>query len=143
MDQSGRTHNEQTTLFAPLVIRIDFYIKSIRDGMHLAGWGPDDLRYPHAYSLNTPGASSCLFPCVDAIDARCTWEMSFRIPRTLGDAFDKDDTSSIALPGDMGRDHNTAGGRRPGSSLSEEDRALDLTLVCSGNLTDEVIWPAL
>ncbi|EPS40585.1 hypothetical protein H072_5547 [Dactylellina haptotyla CBS 200.50] len=74
-------------VYAALLVRIDFTIPSIRDGLHFVG-SDDDLRYPHAFTTNSflPGSASCLFPCVDDLWERPSiWDIEITCPRTLGD----------------------------------------------------------
>lgn len=126
----GEAGNEQSfsTRYAPITIYIDFVIEKVRDGLHFVGWDQDDLRYPHAYTQNAaPGAMSCLFPCVDSLDSRCTWDITIKTARTLGDALQP-----------HAEDRNASRASAKLRGISVEDKALDLLVACSGDLTDEV-----
>ncbi|KAL8949215.1 MAG: hypothetical protein Q9222_004665, partial [Ikaeria aurantiellina] len=141
---SARTAIEQDRRYTPVTLLIDFAITSIRDGIQFVGWGEDDLRYPHAYTKNfaTPGGASCLFPCLDDLTARCTWEISIKCSKTIGDAIRPPHSNLL----------NGAGGLTNGASVNNaiptndsyqpnmnaEDRALELAVICTGDLTDEV-----
>ena len=142
--QNSRAAGDQSARFTPVQLNIEFVIERIRDGMQFVGWEEGDLRYPHAFSANStfPGAASSLFPCVDDLTARCTWEISIKCPKTLGDALGY----STYQPQPDGKNGLSAkadglnGGvsiKRQGE-LSEDDRALDLAVVCTGDMTDEV-----
>ncbi|KAI4139467.1 MAG: hypothetical protein L6R39_006275 [Caloplaca ligustica] len=136
--QSARTAVEPERRYTPVTLIIDFAINYIRDGMHFVGWEEEDLRYPHAYtkSFSAPGGACCLFPCVDDLSARCTWEISIKCPKTVGDAFRPSRPTSA----------NGGGGLADGvnsdypfqSNMSAEDQALELAVICTGDMTDEV-----
>lgn len=74
--------------FTPLVINIGFTIEDVRDGLHFVAHGTGSGRFPHAYTprTNALGTACCLFPCVDALHSRCTWEINIKCPRTVGHA---------------------------------------------------------
>ncbi len=122
--------------FNPMVISLDFATESFRDGLQFVGCEEGDARYPHVYTRNSPvsGSISSVFPCVDDVSSRCTWEIAIKCPRTLGDAF--------------GQKHGAEGGHdnagdtmdidQPDQRFTKEDAARQLTVVCSGELTDEV-----
>ncbi|KAH0539098.1 hypothetical protein FGG08_004336 [Glutinoglossum americanum] len=141
--------DDQAGKFKPLTVYIEFAISKIRDGLHFVGSEEGDQRYPHAFTRNFsfPGSACCLFPCVDDFSTRCTWEITIKCPRTLGDA-----VSHLA----NGPDQQSLGGLSNGhvdglmpdegfaqdmSGLSKEEKALDMTVVCSGDLTDEIVDP--
>ncbi|KAI5308996.1 hypothetical protein KEM55_004334, partial [Ascosphaera atra] len=106
--------------FTLLTLTVEYAIEHIRDGLQFVGVEGSDRRYPHIYTNNQADtqACCCLFPCVEDLLARCTWEISIRCARTLGDAFPR--TKHI---------------------LSSDDETMDLSVVCSGDLTDEIIDP--
>jgi len=156
LTQSSKTAVEQTARFTPFTIYAEYTIEKIRDGIHFVGWEDGDLRYPHAYSSNSlfPGSACCLFPCVDDISSRCTWEISIKCPRTLGDALksrreDQAVNSAIGVNGIKGPlnsapvngsddDHDMMIDGDGDSGFSAENKALDLSVICSGDMTDEV-----
>lgn len=156
LTQSSKTAVEQTARFTPFTIYAEYTIEKIRDGIHFVGWEDGDLRYPHAYSSNSlfPGSACCLFPCVDDISSRCTWEISIKCPRTLGDALksrreDQAVNSAIGVNGIKGplnsapvngsdEDHDMMIDGDGDSGFSAENKALDLSVICSGDMTDEV-----
>ena len=143
---SARTAVEPERRCTPVTIYIEYNMPNIRDGIHFVGWTPDDLRYPHAYTKNfaEPGVACCLFPCVDDLAARCTWEISVKCPKTIGDAF------SPPNPGQPNGNELMAGaasrataGPANGSyqtNMSVEDKALELAVICTGDMTDEVTY---
>jgi len=121
--------------YAPLRLEIEFELTDFRDALHFVGLEDGDARFPHAYTRNSPfpGSASCLFPCIDDGEQRTLFELSIRYPRTLGDALTKtplavpatDKTDSIMLDADQ-------------VDLCAEDRAIEMQVVCSGTLTDDV-----
>ena len=129
--------------FAPITLEIGFAIDRIRDGMHFVGLEDGDMRYPHAYTTNAAGSqgSRCLFPCVDSITARCTFEISIKTPRTLGDLFHCSHTStrpSVMQQNGTRTSDSKSSSKDFQSSFSAEDRAIELSVLCSGEVTDEV-----
>lgn len=146
--QSSRTAIEQTARFTPITLIIEYVIDKIRDGMHFVGWEEGDLRYPHAYTTNrsSPGAACCLFPCVDNLNSKCIWDISIKCQKTIGDALQQP-SSSISEPqangvhGILNSVNETNGHRKVDvqtSNFSDEDKALDLAVICTGAVTDEV-----
>ncbi|KAB2577859.1 hypothetical protein BFW01_g4469 [Lasiodiplodia theobromae] len=148
------------SVFAPLKVVIHYDVKHFREGLHFAGLEEGDTRYPHVYTQNSQftGSASCLFPCVDDASARYPWEISIRCPRTVGDVFRK-----AALPLTNGiNDHSAPNGALTNGlsngihddgdvqmldadidnfGLSEEDKALEMSVVCSGDMTDDIVDP--
>lgn len=144
---TAKTAAEQMGRFNPLKVGISFTIKRFRDGLHFVGLGEGDTRFPHVYSKHSmdSGTASCIFPCVDDPAMRCTWEISIKTSRTLGDALRRQ-----PVP----RDHRNlqhilhkkglTSVLPPQSEeyevpLSEEEKLLEMTIVCSGNLITETI----
>ena len=122
--------------FAPITLWIQFGIDNIRDGMQFVGLEEGDHRYPQAYTTNStvPGTASCLFPCIDSLNARCTWEISLRVPRTVRDLAKR---KSIITRKLNARDQYAEHGALM-NTFSDDDKAADLTVLCSGELVDEV-----
>lgn len=122
--------------FTAVTVNVEFAIDRIRDGLQFVGVDSGDSRYPHAYTTNSleTGVGCPLFPCVDQPSARCTWEISVSCPSSLGDVFGSKnhDTSKSATPS-RSRAHNRY--------MSAEDEALDMSVVCSGELTDDIVDP--
>lgn len=143
--QAPKSALEQAGRFAPITLYVQYDIARLRDGIQFAGFEEGDSQYPHAYTTNStlPGAACCLFPCVDNVSSRCTWEISIKCPKTLGDAFSRS-KPMISKP----KGH--VNGARPKNrgvfddhldSFSVEEKALDLSVICSGDMTDEVGYP--
>lgn len=139
----GGDGSEQAANFLPLKLEIAFETLDVRDGLFFIGLQDGDTRYPHAYTNNSPfaGTACSLFPCVDDPTSRHPWDISIRCPRTLGDAF----AQRVSKNADTAKAEDgaiVAGVQSPSISddmgLSESDKALDLSVICSGNLTDEV-----
>ena len=124
----GTTKLPETALprFTALKVYVEFTVDHIRDGMQFVGVSNGDMRYPHAFTTNSPGNGCPLFPCVDDAMTRCIWEISIKCPCTLGDMLDA---------GNSGR----AG--KQSRRISSDDETLDLSVVCSGEMTDEIVDP--
>ncbi|KAF2261860.1 hypothetical protein CC78DRAFT_521139 [Lojkania enalia] len=142
-------HRSGEILFTPIKFEIEYYLQDFRDAVHFAGIEEGDSRYPHIYTRNSPfpGMASCLFPCIDDGTSKCTFEISIRYPRTLGDAFSK-----AALSVDSGTGPplkigvhkadsvmNDGGDDTP--DFSEEEKAMEISVVCSGEMTDDIVDP--
>ncbi len=135
----------QSNRFVPIQVNIEFIVKNIRDGMQFVGWEDEDLRYPHAYTTNylSPGTACCLFPCTDDLTSRSTWEISVKCQRTVGDALRSSKTQPLVnsvkgSPNAENSSHALSGVRNQYANFSEEDQALDLAVICTGDTTDEV-----
>ncbi|KAA8893277.1 hypothetical protein FN846DRAFT_547784 [Sphaerosporella brunnea] len=136
------------TPFMPLVLRIEFVLDNIRDGFTFVGCEPGDMRYPHAYTTNSPipGAACCLFPTLDGIHERWTWEIEVTVPRTISDI---DKRSSPVVMQEEGEANGTItnginGSRTPKPDedvTMDEDGDLDMVVVCSGDFVDEEPHP--
>ncbi|KAL4765133.1 transcription initiation factor TFIID subunit TAF2 [Aspergillus foveolatus] len=131
---SSKTAETSLPRFTALTVAIEFIVENIRDGLQFVGVENGDKRYPHAYTTNSldHGTGCPLFPCVDDPSSRCTWEIAIRCPCTLGDVF-----------GRKPRDQSVGGtGTRLRSNhdwFAPDDEALDLSVVCSGELTDDIV----
>jgi len=151
---TSRTDNSLSP-FAPLTIRIEFIVENIRDGFNFVGCDLGDMRYPHAYTTHSPlpGAACSLFPTLDGIHERWTWELEITAPRTLGDISKgslpetkekKGDTNVTAngtngLPnGINGVNGNHTPPEEDGDETLDDDNDLDIVVICSANLKDEV-----
>ena len=151
--QISRGFVDQNTRFSPVTICVEYVIPEIRDGMHFVGWEDGDLRYSHAYSKNRPfpGVACCLYPCVDSLASRCTWEVAIKCSKTLGDALrQRQMMRSQSHRNGMNGIFNGANGHHDDavpndyvSDFSEEDEALDLVVIGTGEMTDEVRPPDL
>ncbi|KAJ5641494.1 hypothetical protein N7490_005494 [Penicillium lividum] len=128
----GRTAEASLPRFKALTLNIEFVTDRVRDGLQFVGVDSGDRRYPHAYTTNSldSGVGSPLFPCVDDTAARCTWDISISCPSTLGDIFDR-----------KIRDAAGARSKVPTRNLSADDEGLDMSVVCSGELTDDIVDP--
>lgn len=151
----AETPTTQTALslgpkFSPFKVYVEFEIKNFRDGIHFVGFEEGDSRYPYLYTKNStlPGLASSIFPCMEDASVRCSWEVSIRSPRTLGDAFRKPNAGSQALDGSAavnGASDPQAANIIPAEEeeyyidLSEEEKVIELTILCSGDTVDEVI----
>ncbi|KAK4152443.1 hypothetical protein C8A00DRAFT_34858 [Chaetomidium leptoderma] len=131
-------------------ISIPFRSKNIRDGLHFVGVDEGDTRYPHVYTRHSlePGTASCIFPCVDDPGSRHPWKISIKCPRTLGDVFEQPlATQQAAAQTPNGRRKRKFGEQQqlptpsPSPPLVEEDKLMEMTVVCSGNLAGEQIDP--
>lgn len=116
-------------------INIPFHKKNCRDGLHFVGVDSLDNRFPHMYtrhSLN-PGTASCIFPCVDDYGSRCSWRISVKYPRTLGDAL----RQALATQPEEGVAPPTASSRY--WDLAEEDKLREMSVIGSGFLIEDVV----
>ncbi|KAL4923460.1 transcription initiation factor TFIID subunit TAF2 [Aspergillus undulatus] len=135
---SSKAADTSLPRYTALTLVIEFVVENIRDGLQFVGVESSDKRYPHVYTTNSldHGTGCPMFPCVDDPSSRCTWEISIKCPCTLGDMFDR-----------KSRDSTDGGaGARPKSSthrdrFAPDDEAIDLSVVCSGDLTDDIIDP--
>ncbi|EED16147.1 transcription initiation factor TFIID subunit TSM1/127kD, putative [Talaromyces stipitatus ATCC 10500] len=121
--------------YTALNVSIEFTVDNVRDGLQFVGVDSDDRRYPHAYTTNStgPGAGSCLFPCVDDPLVRCPWDVTIKCPCSLNAVFERKVPEISKSPAT----HKV----RPGATLSDDDSTLDMTVVCSGDTTDEIVDP--
>lgn len=144
--------------FAPIKLFIDFEVAEFRDGLHWIGH-EGDMRFPCMYTKAEPWAGnlSCIFPCVDDATSRCSWEISIRCARTLGDAFrvppPLEEPSKISSDA-AGEDHDMVKGANVASKpvqsiettpneylifLSDEEATMDLTVICAGDMVDDAV----
>ncbi|PWW73325.1 hypothetical protein C7212DRAFT_359477 [Tuber magnatum] len=150
---TSRTDNSLSP-FAPLTIKIEFVVENIRDGFNFVGCDLGDMRYPHAYTTHSPlpGTACGLFPTLDGIHERWTWELEITAPRTLGDISkgnfpdtkEKGDTNAT-VNGTNGLPNGINGVNGDHTSPDEDvdetlddDNDLDIIVICSANLKDEV-----
>ena len=145
---------EQNAAFAPLNVKIEFEIRHFREGLQFVGLSNGDSRYPHLFTQNSPftGIACCLFPCVDDLQSRCIWEIRIKSPRTLGDALN---SRSNGKPS-TNSNGDTSAPREAVEleamdidaedsldlTLSEEEQTLDMQVICSGEMADEIIDPS-
>ena len=150
---------QQGPQFAPIKLFIEFEVASFRDGIHWTGYAEGDMRYPCLYTKAEPwpGNSSCIFPCVDDTTSRCSWDISIRCARTLGDAFrfrkDSDEQSNdndatadqdVEMTNESATASKATAARDKNAneyliSLSDAEAAMDLTIVCIGDMTDDTV----
>ncbi|KAK7520225.1 transcription initiation factor TFIId 127kD subunit [Phyllosticta citriasiana] len=154
-----KSADEGGVVFAPLKVVIRYEIKHFRDGLHFVGVEDNDPRYPHVYTRNSqfPGTASCLFPCIDDGTTRCPWDISVKCPRTVGDIFRKAHeptkngvnghlpngtlTNGLAKSASADTDVHVSDGDLDCNGLTEEDKALEISVICSGDLTDDIVDP--
>ena len=114
--------------FSSIFVRIEFTVDDLRDGFHFVGCVGEDKRYPHAYTTKSPvpGAACTLFPCIDDMHEKCTWELAITVPRTLGDI----QRAARAFNG-LPYEEEQVG-------EEDEDSEKDMVVVCTGDMIDEV-----
>lgn len=155
---SAQSAQQQGPQFAPIKIYIEFEVDSFRDGLHWIGVDNGDARFPYVYTKATldPGNLSCIFPCVDDATSRCMWEIAIRCPRTLGDAFRKPkdqisvqtdeakasgntDVTMMNGPEDLNKIAQQQKKKKEEYfiDLSPTDAALELSVLCVGELVDD------
>jgi len=126
--------------FTPLTVSIEFHSLHLREAVQFVSGKRGSGRWPHAYTRGKlgGGGASALFPCVDSINSRCTWDITLKCPRTVGDAINQ------ILPVDLEKlvIGDTSIGGMSGSTSRPKSRstfdAKDMVVVCSGELTDEM-----
>lgn len=150
-----KSADEQSLKFRPITLYVEFAVERFRDGLQFVGCDEDDPRYPHVYTRNTscPSSASCLFPCVDTLTSRCTWDISITCHRTLGDVARHMEAAAAeghsphkSVHMNNGFEQNGANGnQRAGEDaymsstrFTVEDCAREMAVVCSGELADEV-----
>ncbi|ORY19439.1 hypothetical protein BCR34DRAFT_620920 [Clohesyomyces aquaticus] len=141
-------HTEHTA-FDPILVEVAYVLDSFRDGLHFVGVEDADARYPHAYTRNShnPGVASSLFPCIDDGTTRCIFDVAIRYPRTLGDVFGKSRSAASS-----GAEQRVNGLEKADSVMSDgdddhveftaEEKAMEMSVICSGELTDDIADPA-
>ncbi|OAP60085.1 hypothetical protein AYL99_05087 [Fonsecaea erecta] len=117
--------------FTPLTLVIEFESCHVRETLHFVSGRGGGGRWPHAYTRTKsgPGGASPLFPCVDEINSRCTWDISIKCPRTVGDAIDQATTAD-----GVRRDRGAAAK----DSSRQSFEAKEMIVVCTGEITDEI-----
>jgi transcription initiation factor TFIID subunit 2 len=141
-----KTAAEQSARFQPIIVSIPFTARNFRDGLHFVGVDEGDARYPHVYTRHSMdrGTASCIFPCIDDPAMRSTWEISIKCSRTLGDAVKR----KLVVRKDKSMHHILAKRGLANAvlgaivdeyevPLTDEEKLLDMTVVCSGELMNE------
>ena len=142
--EAGMTDDAPGTFYAPLKLEIEYELDDFRDALQFVGLEDGDARYPHAYTRNSsfPGSASCLFPCIDDGETRCLFDVSIRYPRTLGDALSKtpdaNTNAQAQREGAEKADSVMLDADDDQVDLSEEEKAMEMQVICSGTLTDDV-----
>ncbi|EHY58983.1 Transcription initiation factor TFIID subunit 2 [Exophiala dermatitidis] len=118
--------------FTPLTVTIEFESCHVRENLQFVSGKRGSGRWPHAYTRSRmgPGGASSLFPCVDVITSRCTWDISIKCARTVGDALNQImsvDLSQLSLEPSS---KSTSGPSYEGK---------EMVVICSGELTDEIV----
>ncbi|KAL9623802.1 MAG: hypothetical protein Q9160_002033 [Pyrenula sp. 1 TL-2023] len=126
-------NDSSVSRFKALIVEIRFQLESVRDGFHYLGPHSSTKHLPCFYSLASlrPGTASAAFPCIDSINSRCTWDIVVKCPTTLANAVKPYDATADLRKLNLG-DYGTQI-----AGLARDDR--DLTVVCSGDLTDEIV----
>jgi transcription initiation factor TFIID subunit 2 len=137
-------------LYTPLKVEIDYILENPRDALQFIGVEDGDARYPHVYTRNSPfpGTASCLFPCVDDGITKCIYEITVRYPRTLGDVYSKprpvtgtNGTAQLHDSPESKADSVMSDVDDDPAEFTEEEKALEMAVICSGELTDDVSMP--
>ncbi len=121
-----------TARFTPLTVIIEFESCHAREALQFSSGRRGSGRWPHAYTRSklASGGASSLFPCVDTLSSRCTWDVSIKCPRTVGDAV------AQALSSDPSR----RGQETVGNVASRQTyESKEMVVICSGDLTDEIL----
>lgn len=136
---------EMYSQFVPFTLRIEFVVDHFRDGFKFVGCDPGDQRYPHAYTTSSPlpGAACCLFPTLDGIHERWTWDLEITVPKTIGDmdrTEPKENSDTTMTNGIQGEEEEEE--EEDDQDVEDEDDDLDFLVVCSAEQKDEVggLW---
>ncbi|EXJ80773.1 hypothetical protein A1O3_07057 [Capronia epimyces CBS 606.96] len=118
--------------FTPLTVIIEFTSCHVRETVQFVTGRRGSGRWPHAYTRSKlgPGGASSLFPCVDVITSRCTWDISIKCARTIGDALNQVMVLDPAQP-----NPETSSKESRGQSYEGKE----MMVICSGELTDEIV----
>lgn len=147
-EEVGELETAQGVFYAPLKLEIEYVLEDFRDAFHFVGVEDGDGRLPHAFTRNSPfpGTASCLFPCIDDGTRKCLFDVAIRYPRTLGDALSK---ARAPVAADADRQTVASGADKADSvmtdiddelaDLSAEERAMEMQVICSGALTDDIV----
>ncbi|KAF1959374.1 hypothetical protein CC80DRAFT_533518 [Byssothecium circinans] len=137
-----RLEGAQDSSFESLELVIEYVLKDFRDAIYFAGVEDGDSRYPHAYTRNSPfpGTASALFPCLDDGSTRGTFDVSVRYPRTVGDALCRNPPPA-QVESSPKADSVMSGCDDDQNDLTEEEKALEMSVICSGFLTDDIVDP--
>lgn len=153
--QDLRTTEDGGAIYKTITVDIYYTVKESRDGLHWVGLREGDLRHPHVYTRNQtlPRETSCfVFPCIDSFSSRSTWKITLLCPRTLRDIVtepERGQTNGLTN-GTHGRPNGVringavstldvpfpGSGKIPVRTLTEEEKALELSVVCSGYMEE-------
>lgn len=142
-EEAGQPADAPGIYYGPLKIEIEYILDDFRDGLHFAGVEDGDSRFPHAYTRNSPfpGAASCLFPCIDNGETRCAFDVSVRYPRTMGEALSKHSSGAGATQvqtNGVDKADSVMSDADDDAGFSDEEKAMEMQVICSGILTDDV-----
>ncbi|WEW58421.1 Transcription initiation factor TFIID subunit 2 [Emydomyces testavorans] len=126
--QNGKLQDTLPPRFTAITVNAEFFIDRPRDGVQFVGVESCDQHYPHVFTTTSAitGEGCCVFPCVQDLLSRCTWDISIRCARTLGAAIHQKCRSG----GPETVQHAV--------SLNFEDESMDMVVICSGDMTDEI-----
>lgn len=118
--------------FTPLTVYIEFESCHIRESVQFVSGSPGSGRWPHAYTRAKlgSGGGAAIFPCVDRLNYRCTWDISIRCPRTVRDAVEQ------SVPP---RSSGSGPSRQVKDAARQSYEAKEMIVICSGELTDDII----
>jgi transcription initiation factor TFIID subunit 2 len=118
--------------FTPLTVVIEFESCHAHECLQFVSGKRGKGRWPHVYTRTKPGSggASPLFPCVDELECRCTWDVSIKCVRTVGDAIRQ--TVADAENSHL-RNGDADVSQRPAHESTE------MLVLCSGELTDDIV----
>ena len=116
--------------YTPLTVSIEFSTLHLRESVQFVTGKRGTGRWPHAYTSGHAGgaSASALFPCIDSLHARCSWDITITSPRTVGDAITQTLSTDLA--------------RLTLEEKTQERAAYEnkeMTIICSGKAGDETI----
>ena len=115
--------------YTPLTVSIEFTTLHLREAVQFVTGKRGTGRWPHAYTRGHVGgaSASALFPCIDSLHARCTWDIAIICPRTVGDAINQGLSANFERLA-LEENHERAG---------YENK--EMVIICSGKSGDESI----
>lgn len=118
--------------YTPLVVSLDFSTLHMGDAVEFVTGERGSGRWPHAFTRGKVGGASAaaLFPCIDSLYVRGTWEISITAPQTVGDALQQSLSEEL---GSMPPNQRANAASRPAHENKE------MTILCSGEVVNDSV----
>lgn len=123
---------------APITVRIDFALATPRLGFHFVL--SDPVRFPFRWNHAHSSDIRSVFPCIDNLKDKCTWDFEFVVPQRLA-RFNGEKTNQYTSVADAflaSKFLNALQSLHAGV----ESEYRDIVVVCSGDLVEEVAHPS-